>query len=231
MPVAVLVPPEPAQPAEDAAFTEARLHMVEWQIERQGVRDARVLAAMRFVPRHRFVPDRMRAYAYQDRPLAIGWDQTISAPYIVGSMTAEARVTPRSKVLEIGTGSGYQAAVLAAITRQVWSIEIKEPLARRARETLDETGFDFVTTKHADGYHGWKEHAPFDAILVTAAAPHVPPPLVEQLAPGGRMVIPVGQPMAVQDLMLVTKDEDGTVRTRSLYAVRFVPLTGTGAAK
>ena len=136
---------------------------------------------------------------------------------------------PGSKVLEIGTGSGYQAAVLAAITDHVYTIEIKEPLAERARASLEAAGFPKVTSDRADGYFGWKDHAPFDAIIVTCAAPHVPPSLVAQLAPGGRMVIPVGAAMAIQDLMVVTKDEDGRVRTKSLYPVRFVPLTGAGA--
>jgi protein-L-isoaspartate(D-aspartate) O-methyltransferase len=222
--------PQPAaQPADDRA--DERERMVAHQIAARGVTDPLVLAAMRRVPRHLFMPADRRDQAYEDRPVPIGWDQTISQPYIVASMTEEARVEPDSRVLEIGTGSGYQAAILAAITDHVFSIEIKAPLAERARASLDAAGFEQVTTKHGDGYDGWAEHAPFDAIVVTAAAPHVPPPLVRQLAPGGRMVIPVGPAMAVQDLMLVTKDAEGTVRTKSLYRVRFVPLTGAGAEK
>jgi protein-L-isoaspartate(D-aspartate) O-methyltransferase len=221
-------PPAP-EPTDDRAAE--REWMVAHTIQRRDVQDPLVLAAMRRVPRHLFMPPERRDVAYEDRPVPIGWDQTISQPYIVASMTEEVRVRAGSRVLEIGTGSGYQAAVLAAISDHVFSIEIKEPLARRARRSLDAAGFSTVTTKHGDGYHGWAEHAPFDAIVVTAAAPHVPPPLVKQLAPGGRMVIPVGPAMAVQDLMLVTKDAEGTVRTQSLYPVRFVPLTGTGAER
>ena len=218
-----------AEPTGDR--TDERVRMVAHQIAARGVTDPLVLAAMRRVPRHLFMPAGRRDEAYEDRPVPIGWDQTISQPYVVASMTEEACVGPGARVLEIGTGSGYQAAVLAAITDHVFSIEIKEPLAQRARASLDAAGFESVTTKHGDGYHGWAEHGPFDAILVTAAAPHVPPPLVRQLAPGGRMVIPVGPALAVQDLMLVTKDAEGTIRTKSLYPVRFVPLTGAGAEK
>jgi len=221
----------PAPTVVPAARADERGRMVERQIAGRGVRDPLVLAAMRRVPRHLFVPDDLQDLAYADRPLPIGLDQTISQPYVVASMTEEAHVHPGSKVLEIGTGSGYQAAVLAAITDHVYTIEIKQPLVTQARANLDAAGFGAVKSRHGDGYYGWVEHAPFDAIVVTAAAPHVPPPLVEQLAPGGRMVIPVGEPMAVQDLLLVTKDEQGEVRTKSLYPVRFVPLTGAGVER
>jgi protein-L-isoaspartate(D-aspartate) O-methyltransferase len=182
---------------------------------------------MRRVPRHRFVPPDRAAAAYEDRPLPIGEGQTISQPYVVASMTEEARITKTSKVLEIGTGSGYQAAVLAEITPHVFSIEIKPALAAAAKAALVAAGYGTVTTKTGDGYHGWEEHAPFDAILVTAAVPHVPPPLVRQLKPGGRMVVPVGRAFETQDLTLVEKDAEGKVSTRSLYSVRFVPLTGS----
>jgi protein-L-isoaspartate(D-aspartate) O-methyltransferase len=182
---------------------------------------------MRTVPRHRFVPLEQRNHAYEDRPLPIGHDQTISQPFIVASMTEELRLKEGMKVLEIGTGSGYQAAVLAQITPHVFTIEIKEPLVAAAKDVLGKLGYATVEVRHADGYYGWKEEAPFDAIIVTAAAPHVPPPLVEQLKPGGRMILPVGPPLGTQDLRLVTKDEKGKVRTKSLYAVRFVPLTGS----
>jgi protein-L-isoaspartate(D-aspartate) O-methyltransferase len=227
------VPPETEaeKPVEEEPAPRAieREIMVARQIEARGVRDPYVLAAMRRVPRHLFVPEDRQRWAYADRPLSIGWDQTISQPYIVASMTEEARVRPGSKVLEIGTGSGYQAAILAAITDDVYTVEIKEPLVERAHASLEAAGFRSVTQLGGDGYFGWKDHEPFDAIIVTCAAPHIPPSLVAQLAPGGRMVIPVGAAMAIQDLMLVTKDEDGTVRTKSLYPVRFVPLTGAGA--
>jgi protein-L-isoaspartate(D-aspartate) O-methyltransferase len=204
-----------------------RQRMVESQIERRGVSDEGVLRAMRTVPRHRFVPSNRARQAYQDRPLPIGWDQTISQPYIVASMTEEIAVRKGMKVLELGTGSGYQAAVLGQITPWVFTIEIKKPLAKRARLTLDKLGYTSVKSRQGDGYYGWPEEAPFDAIIVTAAAPHVPPPLVQQLKPGGRMIIPVGPPMRVQDLRLITKDEKGRVKSKSLYAVRFVPLTGS----
>jgi protein-L-isoaspartate(D-aspartate) O-methyltransferase len=191
------------------------------------VRDRAVVAAMRTVPRHRFVPEELRYAAYDDNPLPIGLDQTISQPYIVGSMTEELRLTPESKVLEIGTGSGYQAAVLAEITPHVFTIEIKEPLAVRAAALLKDLGYTTVRTRRGDGYYGWEEEAPFDAIIVTASAPHVPPPLVKQLKPGGRMVLPVGPPFGRQSLVLVTKGADGKLRSESLYSVSFVPLTGS----
>ena len=205
----------------------ARERMVEGQIERRGVSDKDVLRAMGAVPRHEFVPLNRRRQAYEDRPLPIGWDQTISQPYIVASMTEEIAVRKGMKVLELGTGSGYQAAVLGQITPWVFTIEIKEPLAKRARGTLDKLGYTSVKSRRGDGYYGWPEEAPFDAIIVTAAAPHVPPPLVKQLKPGGCMIIPVGPPMRVQDLRLITKDAQGRVKSKSLYAVRFVPLTGS----
>ncbi|MGQ0614171.1 MAG: protein-L-isoaspartate(D-aspartate) O-methyltransferase [Planctomycetaceae bacterium] len=217
--------------SQSAERVEERLAMVERQIVARGVNDEAVLGAMRRVPRHRFVPGARRAFAYEDRPLSIGEDQTISQPYIVASMTEEAGLGKESKVLEIGTGSGYQAAVLAEITPRVFTIEIRKPLADAAAALLKELGYASVKTRQSDGYFGWPEEAPFDVILVTAAAPHVPPPLVRQLARGGRMVIPVGQAFAVQDLLLVTKDQEGTVRTKSLYTVRFVPLAGAREEK
>ena len=188
------------------------------------VTDEAVVDAMLAVPRHAFVPERMRGAAYENTPLPIGHGQTISQPTIVGRMTAMAEVEPGEKVLEIGTGSGYQAAVLAEITDSVWSVEIIPELAARARARLGRLGYDEVVTRHGDGYFGWSEHAPYDAIVVTAAPTHIPPPLVEQLAPGGRMVIPVGPPFRTQQLMLVRKEEDGTVRKRAVAAVRFVPF-------
>jgi len=216
-------------PPKHAADTlgENREWMVRTQIAARGVSDEAVLRAMRTVPRHSFVPAGIRPYAYEDRPLPIGYDQTISQPYIVASMTEELKLEAGMKVLEIGTGSGYQAAVLAQITPYVFTIEIKEGLAVRAKGTLKRLGYKTVQVRHGDGYYGWKEEAPFDAIIVTAAAPHVPPPLVEQLKPGGRLILPVGPAFGTQDLRLVTKDEDGKIRSRSLYAVRFVPLTGS----
>jgi protein-L-isoaspartate(D-aspartate) O-methyltransferase len=222
----------PARPEANltpSAQTEAarRARMVETQIVSRGVRDPRVLEAMKDVPRHLFVEPAEQPRAYDDSPLPIAGNQTISQPYIVASMTEELRLKEGMKVLEIGTGSGYQAAVLAQITPRVFTIEIKAPLVVTAKGTLRRLGYTTVEVRHADGYYGWKEEAPFDAIMVTAAAPHVPPPLVEQLKPGGRMILPVGPPLGTQDLRLVTKDEKGKVRTRSLYDVRFVPLTGS----
>jgi protein-L-isoaspartate(D-aspartate) O-methyltransferase len=201
--------------------------MVRETIEARDVRDPHVLRAMRAVCRHAFVPEDVRDAAYEDRPLPIGWGQTISQPFIVASMTEAAGVQAGDRVLEIGTGSGYQAAVLAEITEQVFTVEIQTPLCRRAEATLRAAGYPRVACRCADGYHGWAEQGPFDAILVTAAAPQVPPPLVRQLKPGGRLVVPVGGAFSVQDLVLVRKDEAGEVTTESLYAVRFVPLTGS----
>jgi protein-L-isoaspartate(D-aspartate) O-methyltransferase len=187
-----------------------------------------VLAAMREVPRHELVPGDVRAAAYANRPLPIGYGQTISQPYIVALMTDLARPERDHVVLEVGTGSGYQAAVLSRLVDRVYSIEIVEPLAKQAKERLHSLAYNNITVRQGDGYHGWSEHAPFDAILVTAAASHIPPPLVSQLKPGGRMVIPVGPPFMAQNLMLVEKAHDGRVHTRVILPVTFVPLTGSG---
>ena len=188
--------------------------------------DERVLAAMAKVPRHRFVAARYYNAAYENRPLPIGHGQTISQPYIVAVMTDLLDPQPNHTVLEVGTGSGYQAAVLAELVESVYTEEIIEPLAEQAAERLQEMGYHNVRARVADGYFGWEEHAPFDAIMVTAAASHIPPPLVAQLKPGGRMVIPVGSRFMVQYLVLVEKGVDGEVHTRQVLPVRFVPLTG-----
>ncbi len=208
-------------------YDARRARMVTTQIQRRRVKDPPVLRAMRTVPRHRFMPKAKVAEAYEDRPVRIGHGQTISQPYIVASMTEELQLKKGMKVLEIGTGSGYQAAVLAEITPWVYSIEIKRPLAQRSKDVFKELGYTTIKSRHGDGYYGWKEAGPFDAIIVTAAAPHIPPPLVKQLKPGGRMILPVGPRTATQDLILLTKDMKGKTRTRSLYPVRFVPLTGS----
>lgn len=198
--------------------------MVEEQIAGRGVENAAVLDALRQVPRHLFIPENVRDQAYEDRPLPIGEGQTISQPYIVALMTQLADLGADDKVLEIGTGSGYQAAVLSRIVREVYSIEILEPLGRRAAGTLRRLGYDNVHVTVGDGYGGWPEEAPFDAILVTAAAPdQPPPPLEEQLKVGGRMVIPVGK--YFQDLVVLTRTPKGKVR-RSVIPVRFVPMVG-----
>ena len=186
----------------------------------------KVLDAMSTVPRHKFVPSSRIKYAYENRPLPIGHGQTISQPYIVALMTDLLDIKEGDKVLEIGTGSGYQAAILAELTRSVYSIEIIEPLGKKAAQQLNELGYSFIQTRIGDGYYGWKEAAPFDRIIVTAAADHIPPPLIEQLSPGGRMVIPVGGHFMTQQLMVVEKSKDGKVRSRQILPVAFVPLTG-----
>ena len=186
--------------------------------------DDRVMAALARVPRHEFVPESERAYAYRNRPLPIGYGQTISQPYIVALMTDLLAVDEDSVVLEIGTGSAYQAAVLASLVARVYSIEIVEPLGRAARRRLARLGYDNVEVRIGDGYDGWAEHAPFDAIMVTAAASHVPPPLLGQLKPGGRLVIPVGDRFFTQQLILIEKRDDGALTTTQVLPVRFVPL-------
>lgn len=188
--------------------------------------DARVMAVMGEVPRHAFVPETARSLAYVDRPLPIGYGQTISQPYIVALMSHLLAVGPGDTVLEVGTGSGYQAAVLDALGARVRSIEIVKPLAEQAGERLARLGYRRTEVRAGDGYFGWPQAAPFDAIIVTAAAGHVPPPLIEQLRPGGRMIIPVGPAFMLQHLMLVTKTESGEVSSDILLPVRFVPLTG-----
>ena len=188
--------------------------------------DPRVLDVMRELPRHEFVPPKFRADAYADRPLSIGQGQTISQPFIVALMSDLLDVDSNDMVLEVGTGSGYQAAVLAKLVRQIYSIEIVPELQRSATRRFERLGYSNIETRQGDGYRGWKDHAPFDGIIVTAAASSIPSPLVEQLKPGGRMVIPIGRPFATQQLLLVQKDAEGRVTTRQLMAVRFVPLTG-----
>lgn len=211
---------------EEERFAEKRSRMVESQIEWRGVADPKVLEVMRRVPRHLFVDESQRASAYADHPLPIGYGQTISQPYIVAAMTELLRVGPGDVVFELGTGSGYQAAILAELTKEVYTVEIVKALGDQARERLKDLGYKNVTVKVGDGYFGWKEHAPFDAIVVTAAATHIPPPLIEQLKPGGRMVIPVGPPFQIQTLLLVEKRRDGSITQRSLMSVAFVPLRG-----
>ena len=188
--------------------------------------DPRVMEAIATVPRHQFVPDDQRAHAYENRPLSIGHGQTISQPYIVAIMTDLLKLEPGDRVLEIGTGSGYQAAILAPLTETVFTIEIIEPLAKEAQARFRRLGYANIRSRIGDGYYGWEEHGPFDAIIVTAAADHVPPPLIRQLKPGGRMVIPVGGRFLTQQLVLVSKDDDQHVTTRQILPVRFVPLTG-----
>lgn len=188
--------------------------------------DNKVLEMMATVPRHEFVPEAMKGYAYENRPLSIGHGQTISQPYIVAIMTDLLALTKASRVLELGTGSGYQAAILSGLVKQVFTIEIVEPLGLAAKERLARLGYDNVSVRIGDGYYGWDEQAPFDAIIVTAAASHIPPPLTQQLKVGGRMIIPVGTQFMTQQLLLVTKQEKGRLISRQILPVRFVPVTG-----
>jgi len=208
-------------------FEPQRYEMVRTQIADRGIGDSATLRAMRTVPRHLFVPPNQVENAYDDRPLPIGFGQTISQPYIVAYMTELIRPRRGQRVLEIGTGSGYQAAVLAEIVDTIYTIEIITELESAARERIKKLGYKNIMIKNADGYYGWEEHAPFDAIVVTAAAEYIPPPLVTQLKDGGRMVIPVGSPFLVQTLMLVEK-RGKDITTRSLIPVRFVPLKRGG---
>jgi protein-L-isoaspartate(D-aspartate) O-methyltransferase len=219
----MLAVPAGGQVTSPDPFVRARAAMVEL-IQRRGVEDRATLAAMRVVPRHEFVPAEYRRQAYGDHPLPIGLGQTISQPYIVAYMTELIQPRAGMKVLEVGTGSGYQAAVLAQLGLRVYTIEIFEALAVSARERLARLGYHAVSVRHGDGHFGWPEIAPFDAILVTAAATYIPPALVDQLVPGGRMVIPVGSVHGTQHLILVTKNLQGSVTTRTLLPVRFVPL-------
>ena len=209
--------------AQGTGRSGERERMVDTQIEARGIRDPRVLEAMRTVPRHRFVPPALQDQAYADAPLPIGSSQTISQPYIVAYMTEALRLPPAATVLEIGTGSGYQAAVLAEVAREVYSIEIVPELAERSAQVLAELGYDNIHLRTGDGYRGWPDAAPFDGIMVTAAPDHLPPALVEQLAVGARLVIPVGR--FAQDMRIVTRTADGSV-SETTIPVRFVPMTG-----
>lgn len=213
----------PVLPEPDR-FSVLRQRMVDVQLAARDITDERVLDVMRRVPRHLFVPESQRESAYADWPLQIGEGQTISQPYIVALMTQLARPKPESRALDVGTGSGYQAAVLAELCREVYSVEIIESLATEARRRLAEQGYRNVDVRCADGYRGWPEHAPYDVIILAAAPSHVPEPLVEQLAPGGRLVLPVGG--RSQELVVVEKQTDGTIRRWSEIGVVFVPMTG-----
>jgi protein-L-isoaspartate(D-aspartate) O-methyltransferase len=209
-----------------AERVEERERMVVAQIVAREVGDPNVLHAMRMVPRHAFVPSVQRAHAYEDRPLYIGHGQTISQPYVVAFMTEALSLDPNSVVLEIGTGSGYQAAVAAEIAREVYTIEIVESLAKSSEELLASLGYDNVHVRFGDGYYCWPEKGPFDAIIGTAAARQIPPPLIEQLKPGGRMILPVGGEHGLQYLIVATRDEQGQLHRREVMPVRFVPMTG-----
>lgn len=210
-------------------FARQREQMVEKHMAARDIVDQRVLDVMKRVPRHKFVPAAIRPRAYQDSPLPIGHRQTISQPYIVALMTQLVEPKQEMKALDIGTGSGYQAAVLAELVQSVHSIEIVEPLAKEARDRLQQLGYKNVTVRHGDGYQGWKSEAPFDIIIVAAAPDHIPQPLVDQLAPNGKMVIPVGK--YAQDLLIIEKQSDGTVVKKNVAPVAFVPMTGTAQEK
>lgn len=204
-------------------YESVRLRMVKTQIIARGIHNPAVLEAMKKVPRHLFVPIEYRDEAYNDYPLPIGYNQTISQPYIVAYMTDVLNPGPKMKVLEIGTGSGYQAAILAEIVDRVYTIEIVPELARESAERLEKMGYRNITGKYGDGYQGWKEYAPFDIIIVTAAPESIPQPLIDQLAENGKMVIPVGKPSSVQELQLITK-KNGKAVIKRLTFVRFVPF-------
>jgi protein-L-isoaspartate(D-aspartate) O-methyltransferase len=221
-----LTPSSTTENQAEATFTEARKRMVQEQIQGRGISDARVLSAMAKVPRHRFVLPEYQSEAYADHPLPISYGQTISQPYIVSLMTESLSLLPGEKVLEIGTGSGYQAAVLAELTDLVYTVEIIEPLGQKAVDILRELGYD-VHCKIDDGYYGWPEYAPFDAIIVTCAPDHVPQPLVGQLKEGGRLIIPIGAPGYYQTLWLIEKRGDQLLST-NLGGVSFVPMLGEG---
>jgi protein-L-isoaspartate(D-aspartate) O-methyltransferase len=222
--VSAMMLPKAMNPAAQDDVRERRLAMVEQQIRARDVDDARVLEAMRAVPRHRFVPADLASSAYEDRPLAIGHGQTISQPYIVAYMTELLAVAPHHRVLEIGTGSGYQAAVLAKLAKEVYTIEIVSELAREAARTLKELGFANVHVREGDGFAGWPEHAPFDRVIVTAAPETIPQPLIDQLAAGGRLVIPVGEQHDTQWMTVVEKTASGVVQRKTI-PVAFVPFT------
>lgn len=209
---------------QDDNYTGSREKMVEDQIENRGISNQPTLDAMKKVPRHKFVPPNLLDRAYDDGPLQIGYGQTISQPYIVAYMTAVIDPKPGQKILEIGTGSGYQAAILAEIIDSVFTIEIVTELYKSSEKILKELGYKNVLCKNADGYYGWKKYAPFDAIIVTAAAEYIPPPLIEQLKDGGKMIIPVGSPFLNQTLILVEKNNE-EITTTSLLPVKFVPFT------
>lgn len=211
--------------SEQNGHKQKRLRMVENHIAARGIEHPATLKAMRNVERHRLVPRGQVENAYEDRPLPIGYGQTISQPYIVAFMTEVIHPKPNMKILEVGTGSGYQAAVLAEVVDEVYTIEIVEALAKSAKSNLEKLGYTNIQVKHADGYYGWEEHAPFDAIVVTAASEFIPPPLIDQLKEGGKMIIPVGAPFTAQHLMLVEKKKDGKIKTTNLLPVRFVPFT------
>ncbi len=213
------------------SYQDQRRKMVQRDIKGRGISDRNLLAAMEKIPRHLLVGERYRDDAYVDHPLPIGEGQTISQPYVVALMTEALKLKPTDRVLEVGTGSGYQAAVLAEIVKEVRSIEIRQGLAKTAAARLKELGYGNVTVKYGDGYFGWEEQAPFDAIIITAAANHIPPPLIKQLKEGGRLILPLGSTVFYQTLTLVTKRKGGELDVQQLDPVKFVPMTGEAQKK
>jgi len=216
--------------SDSAEFKKARDHMVRTTIKNRGISDPNVLAAMQTVPRHCFVPQDLLSSAYADRPLPIGEGQTISQPYVVALMTEILKPAKNQRILEIGTGSGYQAAILAQVVKSVYTIEIKEKLYDKANKTLKSLGYRSIKTRHSDGYFGWPEQAPFDAIMVTAAIDHIPPPLLKQLKDGGRLALPLGNPFSYQNLVVVTKKGEDLI-VNQITGVLFVPMTGYALKK
>lgn len=214
-----------AKPGDTPKYQKARKKMVDYQIRRRGISNQKVLGAMALIPRHLFVPAELINQAYDDHPLPIGQGQTISQPYIVALMTESLQLKGDERVLEIGTGSGYQAAILAKTAKEVYTIEIKEKLFKKADKLLQSMGFNNVQIRHGDGYFGWAEAAPFDGIMITAAVDHIPPPLLKQLKDRGRLILPLGNPFSYQNLSLVTKNKDD-YSVRQITGVLFVPMTG-----
>jgi protein-L-isoaspartate(D-aspartate) O-methyltransferase len=222
--ISLFIPRVSAAPADP--YLQRRLAMVAQDIKGRGITDRKLLAVMEKVPRHLFVEPRLRDQAYADHPLPIDEGQTISQPYVVALMTEALRLQPADRVLEIGTGSGYQGAVLAGLVKDVWSIEIRKTLAAQAAARLKELGYGNVRVRYGDGYFGWEKEAPFDAIIITAAANHIPPPLIRQLREGGRLILPLGSTVFYQTLTLVTKKKGGQLAVEQMGPVNFVPMTG-----
>lgn len=214
-----------ARPGDTPKYQKARKKMVDYQIRRRGISNQKVLGAMALIPRHLFVPAKLINQAYDDHPVPIGQGQTISQPYIVALMTESLQLKGDERVLEIGTGSGYQAAILAKVAKEVYTIEIKEKLFKKADKLLQSMGLNNVQSRHGDGYFGWAEAAPFDGIMITAAVDHIPPPLLKQLKDRGRLILPLGNPFSYQNLSLVTRNKDD-YSLRQITGVLFVPMTG-----